>query len=162
MSYRFEKSATKRAKETAIAAGLIGALFGGFSFYLINTASIDPAQFFGKLFGWLTLIVLVVMVLWSILLASKKDNWLIEVTDTVVLWQAPAGIGETSFRLAISEIERLICLQPTDQDSENRYILITRAHDKIQLKPTQSGVNIEKFIQSLADAGVAYEIKNQP
>ncbi len=86
---------------------------------------------------------------------------MIEITDTFVSWQAPHGIGERSFRFDISEIDRIICVPSVEAELGSTYSLLTKTHEKILLKPAQSGVSIHKFVQSLVDAGVVYETREQ-
>ena len=161
MSYRFEQSTKKRAGQTAAATAIVGALIGGLSYFIMTTSSGGPAVLFSKIFGGLTLVVVAIMTLWYIFLASKKQNWLIEVSDNFFLWKAPKGIGERSFELPVSEIDRVVRLASTDPEFEDRYILITKTGDEIVLKPQQSGVNVNKIFQSLADAGVRIENRTQ-
>lgn len=160
MHYRYQKEVKRRAKETAVVSSIVGLLFLAGALYLVSGDADALERVFGYAFGFLSLTVLVVMLLWTLLLFSRSGGWFIEVADTGVIWQAPSGIGERSFRFEISELDRVVCVPSTEAELESTYYLVTKAQERIPLKPSQSGVNIHKFIASLVDRGVAYEEKS--
>ena len=161
MCYRFEIGAKKRAKNTAIASIVSGCLVMALSNNVVNNTSNTLAMMFGELILWLAGSVMIIIIIWSMLLATKKSAWRIEVTDSVVSWQAPSGIDEQNFRIPLNKIDKIVCISGREIESFDRYFLITDRHDEIELKPTHSGVNIQKFIQCLLDYGVSYERRDE-
>jgi hypothetical protein len=161
MCYRFEINAKKRAKNTAIASVVACFLVMGLAGFVVNNTSSALAVMFGELILWLAGSVMIIMIFWSLLLATKKGGWLIEVTDSVVSWQAPSGIGEQSFRIPINKVDKIVCISGREIENFDRYLLITEGHDEVELKPTHSGIDIQKFIQCLVDCGVSYERRDK-
>ena len=161
MCYKFEIGAKKRAKNTFIASVVACLLVMALAIVAVNNTSSALAVKFGELILWLAGSVMIIMFFWSLLLNRKKGGWLIEVTESFVSWRAPSGIGEQSFRIPMNKIEKIVCISGREIESFDRYFLKTEGHDEIELKPTHSGVDIQKFIQCLVDCGVSYERRDE-
>jgi len=157
MNFRYQRTGKKRAIETAVASVIVCVVLGVSSYSLMNNASSTAASLPGKAIGWLSVIAIIISLVWSLFLFARNGNWLIEVTDTSVSWQAPSGIGEESFQVSLRDIEKVVCISSSSVELEDTYYLLTKPNGRIQLKPTHSGVNIHRFIRSLVENGVEYE-----
>ena len=159
MNFLFEKKVKSRAIETFIVMLILTSLMGAGACYMIFVETNPVVQIFGEILGGLALLVGIIMLVWCLNLAFRKGGWVVQVSDGRVSWQTPLGSGESSFSLAVEEIDRIICERSSAVEFQSAYSLITKDGRNFFLKPSRSGINIENFIESLRSHGVRYETK---
>ena len=159
MKFHYHKSAKRRGIEGLVFCTLFSLILGGSWFYLLFLQEKDAGIIFGHVIGWFSIVLMPIMYFWSFLLIINRSKWDIKITDSEVLWSAPEKIGEISFQVKINEILQLICETSKFTDGHDSYYLVLVNGKEIHLKPEQSGVNINLFIQKLKDQGVDIEVK---
>ena len=111
----------------------------------------------GILIGVASLLIFGLMLpflIWDIVrLKNGKGEWKIQITQNEVIWQTPEIAGEKGFRVLISDISKITCLQGSESDS---YYIQTVGGEKYFLNPSSSGININKFVHVLKNLGVKY------
>jgi len=159
MKFHYHKSAKRRGIEGLIICTLYFLMLGAVWFYLIFLQEKEAGIIFGHVIGWFSIILMPIMYFWSFLLIKNPNKWDIKITDSEVLWSAPEKIGEISFQVKINQILQLVCEVSKFTDGSDSHYLALIDGKKINLKPSQSGVNIESFIQKLKEQGVDIVVK---
>lgn len=100
-----------------------------------------------------------------LVLKNADSDWVIIVSDSNVLWQAPRNLGafcESSFDFHPSDIEKSILRLPigfnSTEDEDNEYIdgkvsLVLNDGSEIPLS-CQSGINLQDFTLALEKVGI--------
>lgn len=159
MKFHYHKSTKRRGIEGFVMCTIFSVMFGSAWFYLLFLQEKEAGIIFGHVIGWFSIILMSIMYFWSYLLIKNPSKWDIKITDSEVLWSAPEKIGEISFHVKINEILELVCECSKFTDSSDSHYLALISGKKINLKPSQSGVNIENFIQKLKEQGVNIVVK---
>ncbi|WP_457747777.1 hypothetical protein [Sulfurimonas sp.] len=159
MKFHYRKSAKKRGIEGLIICAILSLFLGSAWFYLLFLQEKESRIIFGQIIGWFAVILMPIMYFWSFLLIKNPSKWDIKITDSEVIWNAPEKIDEVSFQMKINEILKLVCETSKFTDGHDSYYLALVNGKEIHLKPEQSGVNINLFIQKLKDQGVDIEVK---
>ncbi|MBL1321036.1 MAG: hypothetical protein COA63_008265 [Methylophaga sp.] len=159
MKFHYHKSAKRRGIEGFVMCTLFSVMFGSAWFYLLFLQEKEAGIIFGHVIGWFSIILMPILYFWSFRLINNPSQWDIKITDSEVIWNAPEKIGETSFRIKINEIVKFVCESSKFTDGTDSHYLVLVDGKEIKLKPTQSGVNIDLFIQKLKDLGVDIEVK---
>jgi len=159
MKFHYYKSAKQRAIEGILITTVFVLLLAGAIFYMIVIKK-EPAflDFLNSFIIWILGGVISILYWVSFRLYKSTDSWEINITDTDVIWETPkTALGERSFQLKISEIEKVVCKESAFTDDSNSYYLHLKSKEEIELNHTLSGLNINKFIQALEKSGVRFE-----
>jgi len=159
MKFHYHQSAKKRGIKGLVICTLFSLMLGSAWFYLLFVQEKEAGIIFGNIIGWFSIILMPILYFWNLLLIKNPNNWDIRITDSEVIWNAPEKIGEASFRIKTNEIVRFVCESSKFTDGTDSHYLVLVDGKEIKLKPTQSGVNIDLFIQKLKDLGVDIEVK---
>ena len=138
---------------------LFSLMLGSAWFYLLFMQEKETGVIFGNIVGWFSIILIPILYFWNFLLLKNPSKWDIKITDSEAIWNAPEKIGEASFRIKINQIVKCVCESSKFTDGTDSYYLVLVDGKEIKLKPTQSGVNIDLFLQKLKDQGVDIEAK---
>lgn len=158
MNFHYHKSAKKRGIQGFVVCTLFSLMLVCAWFYLLFLQQKELGIIFGKIIGWFSIVLMPILFFWNYLLFKNPDKWDIKITDSEVIWNAPKNIGESSFRIKTNEILKSVCETSPFTDGTDSHYLILVDGNKINLKQTQSGININLFIQKLKDQGIKHEV----
>ncbi len=154
MKFHYHKSAKRRGIEGFVMCTLFSVMFGSAWFYLLFLQEKEAGIIFGHVIGWFSIVLMLILYFWSFRLINNPSQWDIKITDSEVIWNAPEKIGEISFRVKTSEILQLVCEASKFTDGSDSHYLVLVDGKKINLKPSQSGVNISMFMQKLKEQNI--------
>jgi hypothetical protein len=97
---------------------------------------------------------------WLLRLYRGSGEWVIQISDSEVIWQVPQGVGEEGFRVPISDITKIICASTRSAESSDQYYLETYGGNTRYLNRSASGVNLVKFSKALQSLGVEEESRD--
>lgn len=152
--FYFKKMIRDRGRQGLIGTLIFTAVFAAMDFYLLHQP-LQIGHIVGTWFAGLLTLISSLMTLSCIVMLNSKEGWIIEITDQEIRWTAPKKTEETSFILAINEVSELRCITSTNAYTNMAYELVNKSGDSQTLRPSLSGVNMDKFIACLEQQGVA-------
>jgi len=155
MKFHYYKSAKRRGVEGFIFVTFFLLMFVSAELYIFFK---KQEQFFSSDYiVWFLCVFFLIMYAVSYRIYKNPDKWNIQITDTEVVWESPAILGEKSFQVKTSNISKIICEEPFSSDSSNSYYLYFHDGEKIEITSSLSGLNLNKFIKVLVKQGIKYE-----
>jgi len=160
MGFSYQCSLKQRRESLLWFILLFFPIFFGFSSYLIGTGDGTLKAFMGMLMFGIAALTFLICVLYLVQLYLGRGEWLIQVTQTELIWQVPQGVGEESFRVLISDIAKITYESHSRSETES-YTIEMRNGKRYELLQN-SGINITKFCSALKKMGVKYETNYLP
>lgn len=159
MTFKYQKNVENRGRYGFFFVILLAPVFISASVYLVYFQDDYSVIIAGKFFGWLSIVIFTILLIWSLYLIRLTGEWDIWVADNEVVWLAPKGVGEISFNFNVNDIKKVVCeVSGFGAEGSNSYYLVPRLGESIPLKYTQSGINIDEFVKCLDESGVSVEV----
>lgn len=154
MSFEFISSAENVAGQQQIWAAVIGVA----GLVVLGYATVKEKSLAINLAGIALLAVGGFYLYQSWQLSQTGGEWVIRISDQEISWQSPNQSIDPSFTLALGEIEYVDkSAKQSQSDPRNVYHIVINDQSVIKLN-NASGIDLDKFVQHLADTGI--EVKS--